>query len=113
MSKSKNMKAFDSQGFISCKCKTPFSKSSIERSNFGSNKKLSKITSKKFNRVHANNYKVAKGTELAIGTYLNQCKCTLFSGKARTSSHRTNRKDPSYVRTKYLKGIDHVRVQFN
>ena len=113
MSKSKSMKPFDSTGFISCKCKTPNSKSVIERSNFGSNKKLSKITSKAFSKVHANNYKVAKGTELAIGTMLNGCKCTLFSGKARTSRHRVNRKDPSYVRTKYLKGIDHVRVQFN
>jgi hypothetical protein len=113
MSKSKNMKPFDTRGFISCKCKTPSTKSGIERSNFGSNKKLGKLTSKKFNQVHVNNYKVDKGTTLSIGTYLNECKCTLFSGKARTSSHRTNRKDPSYVRTKYLKGIDHVRVEFN
>tara|TARA_R110002096_G_scaffold402445_5_gene599783 strand:- start:299 stop:640 length:342 start_codon:yes stop_codon:yes gene_type:complete len=113
MSKSKNMKPFDTQGFISCKCKTPHSKSSIERSNFGSNKKLSKITSKTFSKVHANNYKVDKGTTLSIGSMLNGCKCTLFSGKARTSSHRTNRKNSSYIRTKYLKGIDHVRVQFN
>ena len=113
MSKSKNMKPYDTQGFISCKCKTPYSKSSIERSNFGSNKKLSKITSQTFSQLHANNYKVDKGTTLSIGTMLNGCKCSLFSGKARTSSYRSNRKDPSYVRARTIKGIGHVRVQFD
>ena len=101
-------------GFISCKCKTPFTKSSYERTSLGSNKKLSKTSIKKYGgSTHAHNYIVQKGTKLAIGSSLNQCKCTLFSGKARTSQHRTNRKDPSYIRTRKLAGINHLRVDFD
>jgi hypothetical protein len=104
---------YDTKGFISCKCKTPYAKSSIERTSIGTTKKLLKMTTKKYGAgVHAHNYKVDKGTTLSIGTYLNECKCSLFSGKARTSGIRPNRKDSSYVRTRTIKGINHVRVEF-
>ena len=106
--------AYDDYGFISCKCKTPFTKSSYERTSLGSNKKLSKTSIKKYGGgTHAHNYIVQKGTKLAIGTSLNQCKCTLFSGKARDSNFRKNRKDPSYIRTRKLAGINHLSVDFN
>ena len=101
----------DTGGFISCKCKTPYSKSSISRVGVGSDKKLKKLT--KRHSLHYNHaYGVEKGTQLSIGTLLDTCKCTLFSGKERSNVARRNRKNKSYVRTRQLKGVDHVRVTY-
>jgi len=106
--------AYDDYGFISCKCKTPFTKSSYERTSLGSNKKLSKTSIKKYGGgTHAHNYIVQKGTKLSIGTMLNECKCTVFSGKFRDNTRRKNRKDPSYIRTRKLAGINRLSVDFN
>jgi len=101
-------------GFISCKCKTPFTKSSYERTSLGSNKKLSKTSVKKYGGgTHAHNYIVQKGTKLSIGTMLNECKCTVFSGKFRDNTRRKNRKNPSYIRARKLAGINRLSVDFN
>ena len=107
-------RSYDTHGHISCNCKTAFSGSPFERTNIHSSKSLKKNTSKKVyaRKMFPHGYKVEKGSRLSIGTNLNACKCKLFSGKARTSTHRTNRKDPSYVRARPLKNIDGINVDF-
>jgi hypothetical protein len=103
----------DTKGHIACNCKTAYASSPFERANIGTNKQLKKSKYKgDESKLYPHSYKVEKGSKLTIGTMLNECKCSLFSGKARTSQHRTNRKDPSYVRSRTLKNIDGLTVWF-
>jgi hypothetical protein len=104
----------DTQGHISCKCKTAYSGSPFEVTNISTNKSLKKSSSKKVyaRTSYPHQYKVEKGSRLSIGTMLNGCKCTLFSGKARGGQFRPNRKDPSYVRARQLKNVNGVNVDF-
>ena len=104
----------DVQGHISCRCKTAYANSPFERTNISTTKSLKKNTSKKVyaSKMYPHGYKVEKGMRIAIGTNLNACKCTLFSGKARGGQFRPNRKDPSYIRARPLKNINSVNVDF-
>jgi hypothetical protein len=104
----------DIKGHIICICKTPYANSPFEKSNIGTNKQLKKLrTAKKYtSKLYPHSYKVEKGSKLTIGTDINDCSCSLSSGKARTSQHRVNRKDPSYIRTRKLKNINSVNFRF-
>jgi hypothetical protein len=103
----------DVQGHISCRCKTAYAGSPFERTNISSKTPFKKSTSKVGqSKLYPHKYKVEKGNRLTIGTMLNGCKCTLFSGKARGGSFRPNRKDPSYIRARTLKNINSVNVDF-
>ena len=105
-------KRSDMAGFVSCTCKTPYAKSTFERSNMSSNKKIGKTSRKQdTSERYPHAYTVTKGTQLHIGTYLNSCKCQLFSGKDR--SKPSKRKDPSYARARKLKGVGRVLVTFD
>jgi hypothetical protein len=107
-------KRADNKGHISCTCKTAFPQSTFERTNIGSSVLLKKSMSKKAGtrKLYPHQYKVEKGTKLSIGSFLNECSCSLFSGKARGGQFRPNRKDPSSVRARKLKNINSVSVRF-
>lgn len=105
-------KRSDMAGFVSCTCKTPYAKSTFERSNMSSNKKIGKTSRKQdTSERYPHAYTVTKGTQIYVGTHLNTCKCSIFSGKDRTRPSK--RKDPSYVRYRKLKGVERVLISFD
>jgi hypothetical protein len=107
----KNNRGYFAHGFISCKCKTPYAKSSMERSNIATSTKLTKTARKQdISKTYGHAYKVTKGTRMQIGSTLNDCKCSIFSGKDRTRS--SNRKDKSFVRSRKLKAVNSILVNF-
>jgi hypothetical protein len=107
----KNNRGYFAHGFISCKCKTPYAKSSGGRSNIVTTTKLTKTARKNdISKTYGHAYKVTKGTSMQIGTPRNDCKCSLFSGKDRTRS--SNRKDKSFVRSRKLKAVNSILVSF-
>lgn len=108
----KNNRGFFANGFISCDCKTPYAESSMMRTNIATTNKLIKTTRKRDtgSKRYPHSYKITKGTRMQIGTSLNDCKCSIFSGKDR--SRPSNRKSKSFVRYRNLKGINSILVSF-